>query len=78
MLSDHDSREQTLLVVVAFISHTWGKELGKDTHQWMTNDEKYLQALSTFSVFVRLKKKDKQQKEQRSREEDRRVGGNQT
>ena len=50
---------------------TWGKELGNCTHQWTTNDEKNKQALSTLSVFVRLKKKDRQQqKEERSREED--------
>ena len=56
-----------------------GKELGKCTHQWTTNDEKSKQALSTFSVSIRLKKKDRQQqKEERSREEDRREGGNQT
>ena len=58
---------------------TWGKELGKCTHQWTTNDEKNKQALSTLNVFCRLKKKDRQQqKEERSREEDRREGGNQT
>ena len=42
------------------------------------NDEKNRQALSTLSVFFRLKKTDRQQKEERSREEDRREGGNQT
>ena len=56
-----------------------GKELEKCTHQWTTKDEKNKTALSTHSVFVRLKKKDRQQrKEERSREEDRREGGNQT
>ena len=56
---------------------TWGKELGKCTHQWTTNDEKNKQALSTLSVFFGLKKKDRQQQqEERSREEDRREGGN--
>ena len=45
----------------------------------MTNNEKNKQGLSTLGVFVRLKKKDRyQQKEERSREEDRREGGNQT
>ena len=58
---------------------TWGKELGNCAHRWTTNDEKNKQALSTLSVFFRLKKKDRQQqKEERSREEDRREGGNQT
>ena len=48
-----------------------GKELGNCTHQWTTNDEKNKQALLTFSVFFRLKKKYRQQqKEERSREED--------
>ena len=42
------------------------------SHQWTTNDEKNKQALSTLSVFFRLKKKDRQQqKEERIREEDR-------
>ena len=36
----------------------WGKELGKCTLQWTTNDEKNQQVLSTLSVFFRLKKKD--------------------
>ena len=50
-----------------------GKELGKCTHQWTRNDEKNKQALSTLSVFDRLKNKDRQQlTEERSREEDRR------
>ena len=44
----------------------------------VTNHEKNKQALSTLSVFVRLKKKDRQQQtEERRREEDRREGGNQ-
>ena len=30
-----------------------GEELGKCSHQWMTNDEKNTRALSTPSVFVR-------------------------
>ena len=41
---------------------TWGKEHGKCTHQWTRNDEKSKQALSTLSVFVRLKKKDNNKK----------------
>ena len=46
--------------------------------KWTTNDEKNKQALSTLRVFIRLKKKDRQQqKEERSREEDRREGGKQ-
>ena len=54
------------------------KNLEKCTHQWTTNDETNKQALSTLSVFARLKRKDRQQqKEQRSGEEDGR-GGNQT
>ena len=40
------------------------------TRQWMTNNEKNKQVLSTLSVFVRLTKKDRQQqKEERSRDE---------
>ena len=50
-----------------------GKELEKCTYQWTTNDEKNKQALSTLSVFARLKNKDGQHlKEERSKEEDRR------
>ena len=41
---------------------TWGKELGKCTHQWTTNDQKNKQVLSTLSVFFRLKNKDRQSK----------------
>ena len=44
----------------------------------MTNDEKNEQAFSTLSVFFRSKKKDRQQKGEKSREEDSREGGNQT
>ena len=45
----------------------------------MDDEEKNKQALSTLSVFFRLKKKDRQQqKGDRSREEERREGGNQT
>ena len=48
-----------------------GKELGNFTHQWTTNDDKNKQAVSTLSLL-----QVKQQKEERSREEDRREGGN--
>ena len=48
-----------------------GKEVGNCTHQWTTNDDKNKQALSTLSLL-----QVKQQKEERSREEDRREGGN--
>ena len=41
-----------------------GKELGNCTHQWMTNDEKNNQVLSTLSVFFWLKKKDRQQQKE--------------
>ena len=52
-----------------------GKELGNCTHQWTTNDDKNKRF--RHLVFFRLKKKDRQeQKEERSREEDRREGGN--
>ena len=56
-----------------------GKELGKCTHQWTTNDEKNKPALPTLSAFVRIKTKERQQlKEEKGTEEDRREGGNQT
>ena len=42
-----------------------------------TNDEKNAQELSTLSVFFRPKKEYRQQKEERSREEDRLEAGNQ-
>ena len=48
-----------------------GKEPGNCTHQWTTNDDTNKQALSTLSLL-----QVKQQKEERSREEDRREGGN--
>ena len=38
----------------------------KCTHQWTTNDEKNKQALSTLSVFFRLKKKDNNKKKKKA------------
>ena len=63
---------------------TSGKELGKCTHQWTTNDEKKNKNKKNerFRHLVSSSEKKKedrqQQKEERSREEDRREGGNQT
>ena len=48
-----------------------GKELGKCTYQWTTNDEKNKRALSTLSVFIREKKKDRQQKKKKREAEKR-------
>ena len=57
----------------------WGrqvrKELGNCTHQWKTNDDTNTQALSTWSL-LQVKEERQQRKEERSREEDRREGGN--
>ena len=51
-----------------------GKELGNFTHQWTTNDDKNKQALSTLSLLQ--VKEERQTTTGRSREEDRREGGN--
>ena len=51
-----------------------GKELGNSTHQWTTNGDKNKQALSTLRLLQ--VKEERQTTTERSREEDRREGGN--
>ena len=55
---------------------TWGKELGKCTHQWTTNDEKNTN--ERFRQLVSSSGKRRKTATERSREEDRREWGNQT
>ena len=50
-----------------------GKELENCTHEWTTNDDTDKQALSTLSL-LQVKEQRQQQKEERSRDENREGG----